>query len=132
MKVLCHTVSMNPLNEISMKRLSQCHDILQNLFSQVSRLTSIAILCGHRDKDEQETAFNLGNSKLHFPQSKHNQYPSLAVDVAPYPIDWQDIKRFQTLAELVRQVASDQYVEDNIEWGGDWKMRDYPHWEIKS
>jgi hypothetical protein len=45
------------------------------------------ILCGHREEKEQNEAFNKGNSKLKWPQSKHNSLPSLAVDIAPFPVN---------------------------------------------
>lgn len=47
-----------------------------------------SILEGHRGEAEQNKAYALGNSQKRWPQSMHNRTPSLAMDVAPYPIDW--------------------------------------------
>jgi peptidoglycan L-alanyl-D-glutamate endopeptidase CwlK len=97
--------------------------------SAVVEVTDIAILCGHRTKEEQDKAFGSGNSKLRYPFSRHNKFPSMAVDIAPFPIDWKDIAAFKRLAEIVKQKAAE--LEITVEWGGDWpSFKDYPHWEL--
>ena len=53
-----------------------------------------------------------------------------AIDIAPYPIDWKNIKRFKMLSEHIFKVA--RILDINIEWGGDWKsFKDYPHYQLK-
>ena len=52
---------------------------LQNLFNEVIKDRDCTILCGYRGKEEQEKAVSEGNSKLHYPHSKHNYNPSCAV-----------------------------------------------------
>ena len=42
------------------------------------------IVCGHRNKEDQNKAFAEGKSKLKWPKGKHNKLPSQAVDAAPY------------------------------------------------
>ena len=82
--------------------------------------------------------FEEGFSKLQYPKGKHNQYPSLAVDVAPYPIDWKDRERFTYFAGFVMGIAASMGL--TIRWGGDWdrdtelkdnNFDDLPHFEIK-
>lgn len=51
-----------------------------------------------------------------------------AVDLAPYPIDWNDFARFKALGALVKQAAAQVGV--NLTWGGDWKKPDMPHYEL--
>lgn len=60
-----------------------------------------------------------------------------AVDLAPYPIDWEDLYRFDRLNSLMEAAAEAEGV--NIRWGADWdedgKPRergetDSPHWEL--
>lgn len=52
-----------------------------------------------------------------------------AVDIAPYPIDWKDLKRFKMLSEHIKKVA--RILNIQVAWGGDWKtFKDYPHWEL--
>lgn len=43
-------------------------------------------------------------------------------------ISW-DEKRYPALAEIVKRAATDLQVE--IEWGGDWKTKDLPHYQLK-
>lgn len=89
-----------------------------------------SVLCSFRSKEEQEEAFRTGHSKKHWPGSKHNKIPAMAVDVAPYPIDWSNIGQFEKLAVVIKQVAQEKGIE--ITWGGDWKMKDLPHYELKT
>ena len=120
---------MPHFSKTSLDRLSTCHKDLQRLMHEVIKVTDITILCGHRTKEEQEKAYKAGNSKLRYPASKHNKIPSLAVDCAPFPVSWEDIDSFKALAVIVKQKAKELGIE--VEHGGDWKMRDYPHWQIK-
>lgn len=73
--------------------------------------------------------------------SKHAADPkdglSAAVDVVPFPIDWNDLGRFNRLAALMLRAAALEGV--HIRWGADWdedgKPRekgetDSPHFEL--
>lgn len=60
-----------------------------------------------------------------------------AVDLAPFPIDWNDIARFDRLAALMFRAAAIENVP--LRWGADWdrdgKPRergesDSPHFEL--
>jgi hypothetical protein len=76
------------------------------------------VLCGFRGKAEQERLYRLGMSKVTYPNSKHNTYPSRGVDIAPYPVDWDDAERFYMLAGVIKACA---YIrKTKIRWGGDW------------
>ena len=44
--------------------------------------------------------------------------PSLAIDAAPSPIDWNDRERFFYFAGVVKGVAEEMGIK--IRWGGDW------------
>jgi len=80
--------------------LSTVHTDLQDVFLEVIKHIDCTILCGHRDEEEQNNAFHEGKSKLKYPQSDHNKAPSLALDGAPYPIDWRNTKRFYYFAGI--------------------------------
>ena len=122
----------------SKSRLHTCDGRLIELFNKVVKEFDCTVIEGHRGKDAQNEAYNKGNSKLKFPNGKHNKSPSVAVDVAPYPIDWKDRDRFHYFGGYVLGIAKSLGL--NIRWGGDWdqdtqtkdnKFDDLVHFEIK-
>lgn len=108
----------------SKERLKTCHPKLFMLFSEVVKDYDCAVLCGYRNYTDQEKAFSEGNSKEHFPNSKHNKNPSLAVDVAPYDTAnkriYQEQSKYVEFAYLVLGKAKELGLP--IRWGGDWNM----------
>lgn len=120
----------------SKERLATCHPDIVKVCENVIKTYDIAILEGHRGKADQEKYFKEGKSKLHFPKSKHNALPSHAVDIAPYPIDWDNVERFRTMWEVFNAVAQQLRecgeITAHFDWGGNWRnFKDYPHIEIK-
>lgn len=52
-----------------------------------------------------------------------------AVDIVPYPVDWDSISKFDNIAVAMKLAACELGVD--IVWGGDWKnFKDYPHFEL--
>lgn len=102
----------------SLDRLDTCDPRLQATLLKVIHNFDCMVLCGHRDKTEQDTAFASGASKLKWPASKHNSTPSKAVDVLPYPINWADTQRITYFAGYVMATALSLGVK--LRWGGDW------------
>lgn len=122
---------MPKLSASSQKRLDAAHPILKKLFTAVALEANITILDSQRGRAAQERAFVLGNSRAHFGQSAHNWSPALAMDVAPYPVNWDNIQRFKDLGVIVKRIAAKQGVADKIKWGATFKgLADYPHWEV--
>lgn len=119
---------MPKFSQASLDKLFACDARLVGICTEAINAMDFTVLCGHRGKEEQNKAYAEGKSKLQWPLSKHNSNPSMAVDLAPFPIDWNDIERFRRLAILIKKVASEKQIA--ISWGGDWKMRDYPHFEL--
>lgn len=115
---------MPKFSQDSFSKLSTCHMELQTLFYEVIRSFDCTVLEGYRNEQDQEAAFAAGNTKLHWPHGKHNAQPSLAVDVAPYPIDWNNTKRFYWFAGYVMGIAERLKAEGkmtySVRWGGDW------------
>lgn len=115
---------MYQFGDDSKRQLSTCHSDLQCLFNEVIKYFDCTIIEGYRNKDSQEKAFNAGNSKLHYPHGKHNRLPSIAVDVSPSPIDWNNTKRFYWFAGFVMGVAaqlkSHGKMKYDVRYGGDW------------
>lgn len=121
---------------------------LQQLFNEVIKEIDCTVIYGHRTTEEQFALFKKGRERIdgwwqvvdkskvvtkldgNTKKSKHNYYPSKAVDVVPYPLDWNDIESFKLLGSVVKIKALELGIE--VTWGGDWvSLRDYPHWEIK-
>lgn len=116
------------LGKKSLNRLSTCDEKLQKLVKELSSKMEITVLCGHRGEADQEAAFKAGNSKLQYPNSKHNSLPSKAVDIAPYPIDWKDLKRFNEMCNKVESIAAKLGIK--IRLGRTFKFVDMPHVEL--
>jgi hypothetical protein len=128
---------MPKFSTASIEKLNTCHPDLIRLFTEVVKHYDCTILCGQRGQAEQDEAFRTGKSQLVWPNSKHNQRPSLAVDVAPYPIDWKDRERFYHFAGFVKAMAITMGIK--IRHGGDWdgdndlkdqNFFDLPHFEL--
>ena len=105
--------------------LETCDPQLRNLFARVVLTFDCTVVSGHRTEEEQNALFHRGASKLKWPHSKHNREPSLAVDVYPYPIDWQDRDRFHYFAGFVLGIS--EGLGYKLRWGGDWDM----DWQVR-
>ena len=51
-----------------------------------------------------------------------------AVDLVPYPVTWDTISKFTTISKAMKQAAKELGID--LEWGGDWTKKDYPHFEL--
>lgn len=111
---------MPNFSQVSVDRLSSCHSDLQAVFNEVIKYFDCIVLEGHRGKEAQDKAFADGKSKLQWPNGRHNTIPSLAVDVAPYPVDWSDRERFIYFAGFSEGIANGMGI--HLRWGGDWGM----------
>lgn len=122
---------MPAISATSKARLDNAHPLLRKLFMACATdpaCPPFQVLDSQRGKQAQEKAFSLGNSKAHFGQSAHNWSPAVAVDVVPYPVDWTNLARFKAFGAVVTAKAKTLGID--ITWGGTWKMRDYPHYEL--
>lgn len=117
----------------SSDRLETCDKRLQELANMMLERSpfDLTITCGYRTKEEQEDAYQKGTSRAKFGQSKHNVFPSKAIDICPYPISWNDKDaRWQEMALNAMWCAGKLGIE--ITWGGSFKsICDKPHFQIK-
>jgi peptidoglycan L-alanyl-D-glutamate endopeptidase CwlK len=122
----------------SLDNLKTCHDDLQKILYEVIKWYDFSVLEGYRDEQTQNKYYYQGKSKIKFPHGKHNKKPSLAVDIAPYPIDWGDNNRFRALVFFIKGIAARMDIELRLgcDWNNNLKLDenfiDYPHIELRS
>ncbi len=127
---------MPKFSKISEERLLTCHPDIVAVCRELIKQMDVSVLCGRRTKEEQEAAYKAGRSFAHYPQSAHNRVPSHAVDLAPYPIDWNNLARFKEMwlrfDAIARVLRERGEIMSNFVWGGEFKrLKDCPHIEIK-
>ena len=145
---------MATLGKQSLEKLSTAHPKLQLVLKEAIKSYDFMVLYGTRTVDEQFELYKKGRQQQtdgswkkvgstvteldgKIKKSKHNYSPSLAIDIAPYPIDWNNIQRFKDMAKVVLQCAKNLNIK--ITWGADWdmdgnieehKFKDFPHFEL--
>lgn len=121
---------MNRWSTSSKRKLDTCVPEIQELFNAVLQKMDCTVIFGHRGEELQNEAYEKGFSKLPWPRSKHNRFPSKAIDIMPYPVDWNDMGRLIEFSKIVKETAEEMSID--IEWGGDWtNFFDGAHWEVK-
>ena len=129
---------MPRFGKTSKKKLATCHEDLQKVFNEVIKKVDCSVLEGYRNEARQNKLYEEGKTKVHYPKGRHNASPSRAVDVVPYPVDWNDRERFHLFSGFVLGVAYRMGI--NLRWGGDWNMNfevddnkfdDFPHFELR-
>lgn len=127
----------------SQGNLKNVHPLLVQVASTALQLskTDFTVICGYRDKAGQDAAQRAGTTKVAFPNSAHNQSPSCAIDVIPYPFtNWEDPKMLQGWKDIADAMfAAAQANGVQIRWGGDFNRDgdktkndawDKPHFEL--
>jgi peptidoglycan L-alanyl-D-glutamate endopeptidase CwlK len=80
----------------------------------------VSLIWGYRSEPQQNALYPR-HSKVQWPNSKHNKWPSLAVDIQPYPYPTteNDLRAaLGYMAGICWMIADDAGFE--IRWGGDW------------
>jgi peptidoglycan LD-endopeptidase CwlK len=138
---------MPVFGDASKARLDTCHrDLVVVMNHAIVKGPDFTILCGHRSVQEQARLFAQGrtepgpkvtNADGVNDLSPHNYPISHAVDIAPYPIDWNNTSRFMILGGYVLGIA--QGLGIDLRWGGDFNRNydnsdeifsDLPHFEL--
>jgi len=118
----------------SRERLKGVDSKLVNVLNELIKIMDVTIIEGLRSKERQQELLAQGKTKTKY--SKH--ITGKAVDLAPYPIDWNDREMFHYMGGMLRGLGKAMNV--NIRWGGDWdsdgdindnKFDDLVHVEIK-
>ena len=98
----------------SKERLKGVDTRLVNVLNELIKIMDVTIIEGLRSKQRQEILLKEGKTKTKF--SKHIE--GKAVDLAPYPVDWEDRDRFHYMGGMIRGIAKQLNI--NVRWGGDW------------
>jgi len=94
---------------------------LKAVCDKVLKKRDISVICGHRGREEQNRFFDEGVSQVRYPDSKHNAFPSEAVDIQPSPYNEKTLREDLTyIAGLM--VAYGDTLGYDIRWGGDWNQ----------
>ena len=121
----------------SRESLATCDERLQKVFNEVIKHVDCSVLEGHRSQERQDELYESGKTKVKYPNGRHNSNPARAVDVTPYPVNWEDRERQTLFAGFVLGIANQMGIE--LRWGGDWdqdfevmdnRFDDFPHFEL--
>ena len=135
------------LGKLSLSRLRGVHPDLVAIVKRAIQLTKqdFTVTCGVRTVEEQKELYAQGRTKAGnivtwTLKSRHLPGPDglgRAVDLAPFPVDWSVIKKFDDIAKAMLQAASELGIP--VRWGADWDSdgvarekgeTDSPHFEL--
>ena len=141
---------MPKLGKFSISNLDTCRSEIIETVNIVVLEFDVRVLEGVRSWDrqaqllfEEKTTLKPGKSRHNPPKladgTEDKEWKSDAVDVAPYPIDWNDAKRFIYMAGLF--IGAGRSLGYDFRWGGNWdedqviiddqNFDDLPHFEYK-
>lgn len=131
----------------SRKNLEGVHPKLVAVIERALKISKqdFMVICGVRTKEQQQALYDQGRktpgpivtwtlNSRHLPAKDGFGH---AVDIVPSPVDWNDTKKFDAIAEAMFAAAKE--LKLNLRWGADWdgdgKRRergegDSPHWEF--
>ncbi len=138
---------MYRLGKESLKKLLGVHPDLVAVVKRAIEITKqdFTVLCGVRTLAEQKELYAQGRTKpgrivtwtlnsRHLPAADGLGH---AVDIVPYPIDWNTASKFDAIADAMHQASQELGVK--IRWGADWDKdgvprekgeSDSPHFEL--
>lgn len=111
----------------SKQSLSGVHVDLVAVVEKAIEITEVdfSVIEGIRHIERQRQLVKAGKSTTL--NSRH--ITGHAVDLVPYPVDWEDLERFELMAKAMKSASEE--LEIPIIWGGDWKsFYDAPHFEL--
>ncbi len=118
------------LGSRSLLSLQTCTWDGQRIAQEAIKEIDFTVICGHREEKEQMLAYYSGASKLAWPDSRHNSFPSEAFDFIPCLFtNWKDTERFKAVVRVIKTAADRLGIEITtgaLDWG--W---DFGHVEIK-
>jgi peptidoglycan L-alanyl-D-glutamate endopeptidase CwlK len=125
----------------SKTKLSELHPLLIQILEEAIKTSphDFGLHEGIRTRDEQYRMYQLGRTEPGKvvtsidgikTRGYHNYKPSLAFDFhISLPGKTWDVGMLTRVGQHIVKTAKDKFSIELI-WGGDWKMRDYPHFQL--
>lgn len=130
------------LGKTSLARLKGVDETLVNVVKRAIEISDVdfTVLEGVRTLERQRELYAQGRTapgKIVTWTMKSKHLEGKAVDLVPYPLDWNDLKKFDKISKAMFAAAKEQGVK--LRWGADWNSNgkprekgetDSPHFEI--
>ena len=102
----------------SLSRLKGVDTRLVSVLNKLINIMDVTIIEGVRSAKKQKEYFKNGKSKIDGVTKKGQHQLGRAVDLAPYPIDWNDRDRMHYMGGML--IGIGHIMGYNLRWGGDW------------
>ena len=130
------------LGKTSLARLQGVDETLVNVVKRAIEISEVdfTVMEGVRTLERQRELYAQGRTapgKIVTWTMKSKHIEGKAVDLVPYPLDWNDIDKFNKIKDAMFQAAKE--LDVNLRWGADWDgdgnyrekgEYDSPHFEI--
>ena len=130
------------LGKTSLARLQGVDETLVNVVKRAIEISEVdfSVLEGVRTLERQRELYAQGRTapgKIVTWTMKSRHIEGKAVDLVPYPLDWNDLEKFNKIKDAMFQAARE--LDVNLRWGADWDgdgnyrekgEYDSPHFEI--
>lgn len=130
------------LGKTSLARLKGVDEQLVNIVKRAIEISEVdfTVLEGVRTLDRQRELYAQGRTapgKIVTWTMKSRHIEGKAVDLVPYPLDWNDLDKFDKIKNAMFQAAKE--IDVNLRWGADWDgdgnyrekgEYDSPHFEL--
>jgi len=122
----------------SKSRMKGIDPRLKEVLDHLIEIMDVTIIEGVRSAKKQAEYFKNGKSKIDGKSKKSQHQKGKAVDLAPYPIDWDDRDRMHYMGGMLRGIG--HMLGYKLRYGGDWdgdgvtkdnKFDDLVHIEIR-
>lgn len=130
------------LGKTSLARLSGVDECLVKVVMRAIEISEVdfTVMEGKRTLERQRELYAQGRTapgKIVTWTMNSRHIEGKAVDLVPYPLDWNDLEKFDKIKDAMFQAARE--IDVNLRWGADWdgdgKYRekgeyDSPHFEL--
>lgn len=130
------------LGKTSLARLQGVDETLVNVVKRAIEISEVdfTVMEGVRTLERQRELYAQGRTapgKIVTWTMKSKHIEGKAVDLVPYPLDWNDLEKFNKIKDAMFQAAKE--LDVNLRWGADWDSDgnyrekgeyDSPHFEI--